>query len=231
MKAKDVMSRTVVSIPDSCTLADVVETMLEHDVSGVPVVDSTGRLVGIVTEGDLLRRRELGTEAKRPRWLQFLVSPRSLAEEYAHAQGRSVREVMTPQVAIVGENAELDEIVRMMERYRVKRLPVMSEGRLVGIVSRADLVRALAKGLVESTHAVGDDEAIRDAILTEIHAQPWAPARAPRVSVHDGVVRLEGAVYDESQRKAMRVVAENVAGVKAVDDRLTSFDPLRGAAL
>jgi len=227
MYAKDVMTRPVISVNPACTVAQVVEVMLKHGLSGLPVIDDAGRLAGIVTEQDLLRRGELGTEVKRPRWVKFLLDPESLASEYVRAHGRSVREVMTAVVAFVGEDTQLDEVVRRMEHYRVKRVPVLSEGKVVGIVSRGDIVRALASRLAESTPRAADDDAIHGAIVAEMQAQPWAASRRTRVIVHDGVVRLEGSVATEQQRQAIHVIAENVGGVKSIDDRLVC-NPLGG---
>jgi CBS-domain-containing membrane protein len=195
------------------------------------VIDEAGALAGIVTEGDFLRRAETGTQRQRPRWLEFLAGPGKLASEYVHASGRKVSEVMTANVQTVGEDASLDEVVGLMERHRVKRVPVMRNGKVVGIITRANLLRALASVAPELAPATADDRAIRERLLAELKRQPWAPVAMIDATVRNGVVSLSGCVLDERQRDAVRVVAENVPGVKSIEDHLVWIEPMSGAVI
>ena len=226
MKAADVMTRRVVTIDVDAPIAQAARLMTEHRISGLPVLDAAGRLVGIVSEGDFLRRTETGTEVRRPRWVQFLLSPGRLADEFVRTHARRVGEVMTPDVATVTESTPADEIVRLMERRRVKRVPVLRDGRMVGIVSRADLVRALAGLMTEAPPATMDDTALRDRVLAELEKQSWAPRIGVNVMVRNGVVDLWGTITDERERQALCVACENVLGVKAVRDHLCWIEPM-----
>ena len=151
MKAHDVMTWGAITIEPEALIIRAVRLMLQNKISGLPVVDANGRLVGMVTEGDFLRRNEISTERRRPRWLEFLLGPGKLAAEYVQASGCKVREIMTPEPKTITPETPLDEVVRLMERHRIKRLPVVQDGKLVGIVSRADLVRfVMTQGWLES---------------------------------------------------------------------------------
>jgi CBS domain-containing protein len=228
MKAADVMTNRVLTIEVDAPIVKAVRLMLENRISGVPVIDATGRLVGMVTEGDFLRRTETGTEIRRPRWLQFLLSPGRLADEYVRTHARKVGEVMTPDVAAVTEDTPIDEIVRLMERSRIKRVPVLRDGRLVGIVSRADLVRALAGLMAEAAPASLDDTALRNRILADLDKQSWSPRVGVNVTVRNGMVDLWGTITDERERQALCVACENVSGVKDVRDHLCWVEPQSG---
>jgi CBS domain-containing protein len=223
------MTHAVITVTPETTIGEAAELMLERRVSGLPVVDAAGAVVGIVTEGDLLRRAETGTERRRVRWLEFLIAPGRLASEYAHANGRRVGEVMTDTVLTVGPDDAVADLIDLLERRRIKRVPVIDQGKLVGIISRANLVRALVRNLPrnEQAGAVSDRE-IRDRILAEIAKQPWGPRASVDVRVEDGVVELDGAVTDDRVRPALRVLAENMPGVKEVRDRLIWVEPLSG---
>ncbi len=223
MQVKDVMTPNVISIQSDESIVKAVRLMLQNRISGLPVLDKDGELVGIVTEGDFLRRGELGTQRRRPRWLEFIIGPGRLAEEYVHTAGRKVEEVMTPAPVTVGENDSLHAVVDLMERRRIKRLPVMRAGRLIGIVSRANLMHALASlardyEAVPGSSTPGPDWAIRGEILAVLGNQRWAPNI--NVVVRNGVVELWGMITDERERQALVVAAENIAGVKQVHDHL-----------
>src|SRR5215470_13084776 len=161
MKARDVMTRNVICIAPDASVLEAVRLMLQHKISGLPVVDGRSRVLGIVTEGDFLRRTETGTERKRPRWLEFLVGSGPLARDYLRSHARRVDEVMTHDVETVTEEAQLGDIVTLMEKYRIKRVPVVRDGRVVGIVSRANLLRVLAGVAAEIPPSPQSDEAIR----------------------------------------------------------------------
>lgn len=228
MRAEEVMTRRVVSISPDASIWEAACLMLENNISGVPVVDGDGNLVGIVTEGDCLRRAETGTEHKRPRWLEFLMAPSQLAGEYVHAHGRKVAEVMTRDVATATEDTPLDDIVHLMESRRIKRVPVLRGRAVIGIVSRANLLHAMASLVVAAPPIANDDRAIRNQVLSELDKQAWAPRNCIDVTVKDGVVDLWGVVLAANQREAAIVAAENVAGVKAARSHLAWVEPMSG---
>jgi len=231
MRARDVMTSRVVTVAADATIMQAIRLMLTNRVSGLPVVDAKCEVVGIVTEGDFLRRGEIGTQRKRPRWLEFLVGPSQLANEYVHACGRRVDEIMSATPHTITEDTPLEEVVRTMERYRIKRLPVVREGRLVGIVSRANIMHALISlSLDRGTGApASTDLAIREQILAECERQSWAPRI--NVVVHDGIVELHGSITVDRERQALIVASENVGGVKAVHDHLVWVEPTSGFVL
>ena len=231
MKAKDIMTRKVVSVDSTDTVLHAVRLMLQNRVSGLPVVDASKNLVGVVTEGDLLRRTETKTERRRPRWIEFILGPGRLADEYVHSHGRKIAEVMTPDPQTISEDTPLDEIVQKMEKHRIKRLPVVRSKRLVGIVSRANLLHALASLAPSAPAPTANDSAIRDRLLTELEAQKWAPVGALNVVVQNGTVELWGTITDERERQALIVAAENIPGVKGVRDHLAWVEPNSGMVL
>ena len=226
MQAEAIMTAPVVGIEPTASISDAAGLMLSRKISGLPVIRNDGTLVGIVSEGDFLRRGELGTKQKRSRWLEFLVSPGRAADEYVQANGRRIDEVMTADVVTVSPGASLPEIVELMTRHHVKRIPVVDDGNVVGIVTRSDLLRALLKVLPGSAPADTDDEQIRQSIIAELATQKWAGKDMIDVIVNKGVVELSGAIFDERERQAAIVAAENVAGVKAVKDSLFCAGPL-----
>lgn len=229
MKVADVMTSPVITVAPTSTIAEAARLMLQYRISGLPVVDPEGAVVGMVTEGDLLRRAETGTGRHRARWLEFLISPGRLAKEYAAEHARRVDEVMTADVISVAPGDTLEEVVRRMERHRIKRVPVIEAGRLVGIISRANLVRALLHNLPQvSDGAAVDDHQLRQRILDEIARQPWGPCASVDVRVADGVVELFGTITDERERAGLRILAENMSGVKAVRDNLVWVEPVSG---
>jgi CBS domain-containing protein len=231
MRAGDMMTRRVVTVAPDAPIEKAVRLMLQHRVSGLPVVDGSGKLVGIITEGDLIRRAETGTEHQRPRWLTLLLGRGRLTSDYVRSHGRKVKDVMTRNVVSITETTPIREVVELMEIHRIKRLPVLRRRRLVGIVSRANLTRALI-GLVGKapTIRVRDTE-IRNRILAEIDGQPWSPGTSVDAVVRNRVVDLWGAITNEAQRQALRTAAESVAGVKMVRDHLAKVDPLSGMAI
>ena len=226
MQAETIMTAPVVGIAPSASVAEAAQLMLSKRISGLPVIRGDGTLVGIVSEGDFLRRGELGTERKRSRWLEFLVSPGKAADEYVRANGRRVEEVMSDDVVTATRNASLAEIVELMARHRIKRIPIVEAGRVVGIIARSDLLRALLLPQSALAATSGGDEQIRQTILAELTAQKWAAKDMINVTVDKGVVKLSGAIFDERERQAAIVAAENAAGVKAVKDDLFCADPL-----
>jgi CBS domain-containing protein len=231
MNASDVMTHNVVSAEQNAPIGDAIRLMLDHRISGLPVVDGSGKVAGMLTEGDLLRRAETRTERQRPRWLEFLMGPGRLADEYIQTHGRKVGEIMTEDVVSVTEDTPLAEIVQLMERHRIKRLPVLRGDALVGIVSRADLVRAVAQLVDEDPTSAYDDDEIKKSVLAELANTVWAPRAGITVVVTDGIVELDGAITNEKGREALRVAAENVRGVKGIRDRLVWVEPVSGMVI
>lgn len=228
MRVSDVMTRNVVSVRSDDTILKAARLMLQNRISGLPVVDAEGGLIGMVTEGDFLRRAEINTARRRPKWIEFLLGPGRLADEFTRASGRRVQEVMTQKPVTVGEDVSLATAVELMERNRIKRLPVVRDGKIVGIISRANLVRALVSLPQASEAPAGGDAAIRDQILAAFVAQPWAPRID--VTVKDGIVDLWGTITDDRERKACVIVAENVGGVRQVRDHIVWVEPMSGMA-
>jgi CBS domain-containing protein len=228
MDAAEIMTQPAITVTRETTVAEVAQLMVQNRISGLPVIGQNGEIVGMVTEGDLLRRAETGTERHHARWLEFLIAPGRLATEYAHAHARKVGEVMTADVVSVAPQDSLEHVVELMERRRIKRLPVIDTGRLAGIVSRANPVRALIAKLPKQGEETAEDAEIRDRILAEIAKQPWGPRASVDVSVMDGVADLSGSITDERERSALVVLAENVRGVKAVRDHLIWVEPMSG---
>lgn len=228
MNAADIMTRPVISATPETSIEEAARLMLDHRISGLPVVEA-GAVVGMLTEGDLLRRAETGTERRHARWVELLISPGRLARDYTNANARKVGEVMSPAVVTVAPEDSIEQIVSQMEQHRIKRVPVVDNGKLVGIVSRANLVRALIRTLSNSTpQGQMSDEEIRDRIVAEISRQPWGPRASVTVRVNDGAVEFYGAITDERERTALQVLAESTPGVKSVRDQLVWVEPLSG---
>jgi CBS domain-containing protein len=231
MKAQDIMTRDVISIDSDSTVLQAARLMLQHHISGLPVIDKNGELVGVLSEGDFLRRRETKTERKRSRWLEFLMGPGRIAAEYSHSHGSKVSEVMTTEVQSVEQDTALEDIVEVMERKRIKRVPVLCGGQVVGIITRSNLMRAMVSLARSAQPASKNDAEIRAKLLAEMQKEKWAPLATVDVVVHEGIVELWGAIIDERQRTALKVAAENTAGVKSVIDHLVWVEPNSGLAL
>jgi predicted transcriptional regulator len=202
--------------------------MLQHKISGLPVVGQNGKLVGMLTEGDFLRRVETSTVRKRPNWVEFILSPDRLAKEYVQSHGRRVEDVMTTGVRTVREDTPLEEVVALMEKHRIKRVPVVRGDALVGIITRANLLHVLAGVAREIPTGPQSDASIRDAVLAELDRQAWAPRHLIDVTVRNGAVELWGTILAGGQSDAARVVAENVPGVKSVRSHLVWIEPMSG---
>jgi CBS-domain-containing membrane protein len=194
--------------------------MSDRHVSGVPVVDDSGRILGVVSQSDLLRRAELGTERKRRPWLEIFSSPDNLAREYAKSHGKTAAEVMTRHVVSVRDDTEVREVADVLEKHKIKRVPVVRDGKLVGIITRSDIVRTLARLPAGKQHAPLEDGIIQKAILGKMKAQPWLDASHINLIVRDGEVELWGAVDSKPQREALEVLVREVPGVKSVKDNL-----------
>ncbi len=222
MKARDIMSTKVVTVSPSMTVRDIAALMVEKHVSGLPVLNDNGTLVGMVSEGDLLRRPEIGTEKHRRRWVSFFSGVDSQAREFTKSHALRASDVMTEQVIHVSEETPLGDVVGLMEKHNIKRLPVLSDGELVGIVSRADLLRALAARQAEPLPPPAESDAtIRAAMNDVLKNEEWAMSAMVNVIVSEGVVHLWGVIDSKDQRQALRVAAENIPGVTAVEEHLS----------
>lgn len=220
MIAKDVMTKDVHMIAPDADVRAAAQIMAEAGVSALPVVDERQCLVGIVSEGDLVRRAELRTTRRRSWWLELLSRPETLAAEYVKSHATKVRAVMRGPVISVAETTPLAEIADVLERHGIKRVPVVTGRAVVGIVSRADLVKALARQ-ADATRAASSDGAIRNTFLQRYAAQPWTPAGGGiGFTVKDGVVSLSGLVGSQEQSEALAVMAETIPGVVKVENEI-----------
>ena len=231
MIVADVMTRNVISVSPDATIEHAAKLMLERGISGLFVVDHDGRLAGVITEGDLLRRDELGTQRHRPWWLRLLVSPGRQAADFTRTHGRKVDDVMTHDVVTVGVNEPLDQVVELMEQHRIKRVPVTEDGKVVGVVSRADLLRALVVSTRTEDPVDNDDRSVREAIMDALDREAWAPMTSLNVTVAEGVVDLWGTITSEQERRAICVIAENTPGVKTVHDHMVYIEPYSGTVI
>lgn len=227
MRAHQIMTRKVTTVTQETSVVEAANLMLKHHVSGLPVVDPAGKPVGIISEGDFLRRSEIGTQRKRSRWLRYLLGYDRSAEDYVRERGRKVAEIMTPSPVTVTEDTTLPEIVTLMERNRVKRVPVVRHGKLIGIVTRSNLLQAVASLAADVPDPTADDDHIRRRIFDEMAKQEWCPYGL-NVVVRDGIVHLSGVITQEESRQAAVVAAENVQGVVKVHDHLTWVDTMTG---
>ena len=218
MQTKDIMTTPVISVTPDTSVAEVARLLLERHISAVPVIGVNGRLLGIVSEGDFLRRAEGDDRRRGSWWLHLLSDSDGSAADYVRTHGRSAADVMTRDVVTVTENTPAGELAHLLETKRIKRVPVLREGKVVGIVSRADLLRGLAaRRDSEPAPASVPDEAIREQVLEEIGKADWAPMYPLTIVVAGGIVRIWGFIETPQQADALRVAAENVAGVKDVE--------------
>lgn len=220
MKAIDVMVRDVVTVGPDDDVADAIKLLAEFDVSALPVVEDDDKVIGIISEADLVRRPEIGTEKHRAWWLEALTPGSTLAEEFAKAHGRRVSEVMSTDVVSAGEEASLGEIATLLEKHRIKRVPILRDGRLVGIVSRSNLIQALASTQAGNGIETDGDREIREALLDRLDDQSWTDFGSRNVIVAGGVVHLWGLVGSAEERKALLALAEEVPGVTRVSDEM-----------
>jgi CBS domain-containing protein len=230
MRAHQIMTRPVITVTPETPIVEAANTMLQKHVSGLPVVDASGKLVGIVSEGDFIRRSEIGTQRKRGRFLKFILGPGKAATDFVHEHGRKVAEIMTPKPLTISEETQLEEIVELMEKNHVKRLPVTRGDTVVGIVSRANLLQAVASLAREIPDPTADDDHIRNRVIDALAKNDWCPFGLS-VIVRDGIVHLSGVITEERSRQAAVVAAENVTGVVKVHDHLCWVDTMSGMYL
>jgi len=221
MKAVDVMVRDVVTVKPDDEVADAVRLLAEHDVSALPVVDDDENVVGVISEADLIHRPEIGTEKQRPWWLEAVTPASKLAGEFAKSHGRRVEEVMSTDVVSASEDTPLGEIATLFERHRIKRVPILRGGRLVGIVSRSNLIQALASSSPVQSNSGGEsDRKIRLELLDRLDNQDWTDFGERNVIVSSGIVHLWGLVGSQDEHKALLALAEGVPGVVSVSDEM-----------
>lgn len=227
MKAVDIMTESVVSVDPGLPVKEIAAIMLASNVSAVPVLDQSGHLVGIVSEGDLMRRPELATEKQRSWWLRLFIGEDDMAREFVKSHGLRARDVMTRNVLTVAADASVPEIVDLLEEKRIKRVPVVREGRVIGIVSRANLLRALESGTRSvPTEPSDTDRQIQLRILAELERQPWWHKRNCSIVVSEGIAHLWGTTESPEEREALRVAAEGTAGVRGVKNHINVVRPM-----
>ena len=221
MRAIDVMTSEVISVDANATVTAVARLLAERGISAVPVVDKANQVIGMVSEGDLLHRAETGTERRRSWWLDMMASTNKLAGDYIKSHSGKVKDVMTRKVLSVTEATPVADIALLLETNRIKRVPVVHDGKLVGIVSRANLVQALAMTINQSpSGAEAEDRSIREKLLAELKAQRWAEVSPANITVKDGVVHLWSSYLSEQEKRALVVAAENIPGVRRVEDHM-----------
>jgi CBS domain-containing protein len=220
MKGQDVMVRDVVTVGPDTKVAEAVALLIKHDISAVPVVDSNGNLVGILSEADLLEREELGAEHYHPWWMESVMPASKLAEEFAKAHGKKVSEVMSANVISASEVTPVSEIAALLERHRIKRVPIVRGSKVIGIVSQSNLIQALASSKPAEPKSE-TDHSIRLELLDQLgRQQKWTDFGSRNIIVQDGVVHLWGLISSEAERKALTALAEGVPGVVSVSDEM-----------
>lgn len=226
MKVNDIMSTNVATVAPDTSVQEIATLMVRSRISGVPVVDANGTVLGMVSEGDLIRRHEMGTDKPLSRWVSLLTGQEQKARDFVKSHGTHAHEVMTRPAITIDAQASLNEAAQRMEQSRIKRLPVEADGKLVGIVTRADLLRALAAAPdFELAAPPASDRSIREQLNTMLRKADWAASAMVNVIVTDGNVQLWGVVDNEDQRKALYVAAEEIDGVRSVEDHLSKGIP------
>ncbi|MBV8121239.1 MAG: CBS domain-containing protein [Alphaproteobacteria bacterium] len=221
MDAVDVMTHDVITVGEDASIIEVARLLAEQRISAVPVVDRDRRVIGMVSEGDLLHRAETGTERRRAWWLDMLAATNQLAREYVKSHSQTVKDVMTRDVISVTDTTPVGDIAVLLETKGIKRVPVLCEGKLAGIVSRANLVQALAMTVTEGpAGAANDDRVVREKLLAELKSQRWAEVAPANVTVRDGVVHLWNSYASEDERRAFLAAAHNIPGVRRVEDHM-----------
>jgi CBS-domain-containing membrane protein len=219
MQARQIMVSPVITVKSSATVQEAAKLFLAHRISAVPVVDNEGKLVGIVSEGDLMHRAEAGTERRHSWWLRGFIGDETLAAEYVKAHARKIADVMTRRVITASPDSALHEVAALLEKNSIKRVPIVKDGYLVGIVSRANLVQAVASGRKELEIPLSDT-VIRDKILATLASQAWAHTGLLNVTVNGGIVDIWGISGSDAERKAICVAAESAPGVLIVHDNM-----------
>ena len=221
MKAADVMVLNVVTVGPQTSVHELADIFLINRISAAPVVGENGHLVGVVSESDLLRRAETGTERRRSWWLKLLSGNQALVAECANSHGRKITEIMSPEVVTASPDMSLQDVAALLEKNRIRQVPIVSGGRMVGIVSRANLIQALATARRQVSAATAtSDSMIREDLMSRLATKPWVRSSRINVIVHDGTVELWGAVPSRAEQQEIRILAEAAAGVRSVHDNL-----------
>lgn len=220
MNASDVMVRDVITVGPEDDVSHAAKLLVDYDISALPVVDDGRHVIGILSEADLLRRDEIGTEKRRPWWVEAVTPASVLAMDYAKSHGQKVAEVMSEDVITATEDATLREIAALLEKHRIKRVPIVKDGKLVGVVSRANLIQALASTPAASQTDQEEDRAIRSELMDRLSKQPWTGFGERNIVVANGLVHIWGLVYSPEEHKALLALAEDVPGVKGVSDEM-----------
>ncbi len=221
MKARDIMTSPVITVAETAVVKDAAKQLVERRISALPVVDQGGQLVGIISEADLLHRMEIETDRQTSGWLTFLAGDdERLAAEYIKAHSLKIADVMTRNVITAKPDTSLTEIARAMDQNRIKRIPIVLNGQIVGVVSRSDLVRAIARGGIRLEIPLSD-AAIREKLLAHLREQWWAHTDSVNIAINKGIIDVSGTTNSETERKALLVAAECIPGVRGVNDRLS----------
>jgi len=221
MKAGDVMVKDVIMLRSDDTVQKAAQVLLDHRISAAPVLDAAGRLAGMISEGDLMRRSEIGTEKRRSWWLHLLASPEFEARDFVKSHAVRVADVMTRDVVTATEETSLEQVASLLEKHGVKRVPIVRDGTVVGLVSRANLLQAFASEVARPSVEIGaSDRTIRERIVDRIRSLPWGMPWLVTVTVQDGVVELWGPIGSDEERQALRVAAESTPGIKEVRENL-----------
>ena len=228
MKAQDIMTRDVTTVSPNTSVRDIAAVMVEKHISGVPVLTDNGQIIGMVSQSDLLHRAELGTERTYKWWFRTFADSNALAQDYAKAHGRKAHDIMSRYVVSVRDDAELRDVADILDNYRIKRVPVVQEGRLVGIITRGDLVRALSQVQISKAAKKIDNAALHKTLHDRIRTQSWINESYINLTVNDGVVELWGYVETVDQHSALRSLVEETDGVSRVEDKLSVGVPFRG---
>jgi len=221
MNAADVMVSNVITVRSDTSVEEIAEILLANRISAVPVVDEAGSLVGIISEGDLIHRVEAGTERHRSWWLELLTIRETLAHEFIKSHARKAADLMTHPVITVAPDMPLSDLASLLEKHRIKRVPVMNDGKIVGIVSRANLIQSLVRrGPAMTSDKKKEDSALHADIMTQLRSHPWGPSDI-HVVVQDGSVELWGIVDSDVEKDAIRVAIEVTPGVRSIANNLS----------
>jgi CBS domain-containing protein len=222
MRAKDIMVTEVITVGPQASVRDVAKLLLSNRISAVPVVNEHGELIGIISEGDLARRAELNTTPHRSWWLEMFSrkSKEALAKEYMKSRGSKVRDVMTKNVITAKPTTSVRDIATLLEKHRIKRVPIVAKGKMIGIVSRANLIQALASLPENDEQSTISDSRVRKKVMKQFNSEKWSKGSLLSVTVHDGAVKLWGIVDSEAEKEAVRIAAELVEGVRTIENNV-----------
>jgi CBS domain-containing protein len=226
MKAQDIMTREVVTIKPNASVHEVATLLAKHRISGIPVTTTGKRLLGIVSEGDLVERAEVGAEPKGKWWLEGFSNAQAMASRYVKAHGATVADVMTRQVATVRPDTALDEVANVLQAHRVKRVPVVQDGKLIGIVTRSDIVRAVSGAMGPVAAKMRTDADLQRAILERMRTERWLDTSYVNLNVAKGKVSIDGLIGSAEERRALCTLVAELAGSDNVIDHLEVGLPL-----